>query len=138
MKRNSKKGTVKTQRDATQHYFARDTDVGVKYNGKGNTSREGDESDKKITNDVVKSPVRLDPESYRAYVQLQGLTDRQKDDMIRVVMSIVESFVDRAFGDDPTQLAVEAAHRDDDAIDDDAEVAAGSFNPPMLPQPEPW
>ena len=45
-----------------------------------------------------------DIQKYRKHVEAFDLTDHQKDELIRVVQSIMQNFVDRAFGDDPVQM----------------------------------
>lgn len=45
-----------------------------------------------------------DIQKYRRHVEGFDLTDQEKDNLIRVVQSIMQNFVDRAFGDDPVQM----------------------------------
>jgi len=48
-----------------------------------------------------------DYEKYRPLVGEFDLTDEKKDELISVVWSMMKSFVDASFGDDPIQLAVD-------------------------------
>lgn len=43
-------------------------------------------------------------QKYRKHVEKFDLSDQEKDELICVVQSIMQNFVDRAFGDDPVQL----------------------------------
>lgn len=45
-----------------------------------------------------------DIEKYRKYVDRFDITEAQKVELIHTLWSIMESFVDRAFGVDPVQL----------------------------------
>lgn len=45
-----------------------------------------------------------DIQKYRRHVESFDLTDQGKDELIRVVKSIMQNFADRAFGDDPVQI----------------------------------
>lgn len=45
-----------------------------------------------------------DIQKYRKHVDNFDLSDQEKDELIRVVQSIMQNFIDRAFGDDPVQL----------------------------------
>ena len=45
-----------------------------------------------------------DMQRYRALVSSIGVSDDAKDEVIRVVRSMMQDFVDRAFGDHPVQL----------------------------------
>jgi len=47
-----------------------------------------------------------DIDKYRAYVDRFDLTEEQKIELIHTVWQIMENFADRAFGNDPTQLAL--------------------------------
>jgi len=48
-----------------------------------------------------------DIEKYRKYVDRFDLADKKKEDLIHTVWRMMESFVDRAFGDDPVQQCLE-------------------------------
>lgn len=52
-----------------------------------------------------------DLSKYRTYVDHFDLTDAQKDDLLLTVWRIMQSFVDRAFGDDSTQQARRSGQR---------------------------
>lgn len=58
-----------------------------------------------------------DLQKYRPLVEEFDLTDAEKDELIHTVWQIMESFVDRAFGVDPTQQAVRAAGMTDSRRD---------------------
>lgn len=47
-----------------------------------------------------------DTEKYRAYVDGFDLTEERKIELIHTVWRIMQSFADRAFGDDPVQTCV--------------------------------
>ncbi len=53
-----------------------------------------------------------DYEKYRPLVAEFDLTDEQKDELIDTVWSMMKSFVDASFGDDPVQLAVDQAEQE--------------------------
>ncbi len=104
--------------------FARDEESGVQYNYKERASIS--DAARIVEHiDSVRLPVRLDPEAYREYIAFQGLTDHQKDEMVNVLMSIVQSFVDRAFGIDPTQEAHSAA-MECQSFHDDVDTETGA------------
>lgn len=46
---------------------------------------------------------------YRAHVAHLDMTEKAKDELLNAVWRIMRSFVDRAFGDDPAQIARGAA-----------------------------
>ncbi len=48
-----------------------------------------------------------DIEKYRKYVNQFDLSEERKIELIHTVWRIMESFVDRAFGDDPVQQCLE-------------------------------
>ena len=50
-----------------------------------------------------------DPERYWHHVAHLDMTDARKIDFINTVFQAMQSQVDRAFGDDPVQLAVAAS-----------------------------
>ncbi|MEL6118141.1 MAG: hypothetical protein AAFR49_00530 [Pseudomonadota bacterium] len=50
-----------------------------------------------------------DPERYWHHVAHLDMTDARKIDIINTVFQAMQSQVDRAFGDDPVQLAVAAS-----------------------------
>ncbi len=56
--------------------------------------------------------MRLDIEKYRKYVEGFDLTEEQKTELIKSVWTIMESFVDRAFGLHPAQQCREYSQRD--------------------------
>ncbi|MBN9304899.1 MAG: hypothetical protein BGO82_10685 [Devosia sp. 67-54] len=47
----------------------------------------------------------VDLTKYRRHVEHLDLSDREKTELLAALWRIMESFVDRAFGDDPVQLA---------------------------------
>jgi len=47
-----------------------------------------------------------DFEKYRPLLGDFDLSEAQKDDLLKAMWSIMDSFVDRAFGDDPVQQVV--------------------------------
>lgn len=47
--------------------------------------------------------MRLDIEKYRQHVEKFDLPEHEKIELINIVYKIMESFVDRAFNDDPVQ-----------------------------------
>jgi hypothetical protein len=53
----------------------------------------------------------VDVEKYRCHVQSIDLPQDRKDELIHIVYSIMESFVDRAFGIHPVQLSLGSAHQ---------------------------
>ena len=120
----SKRSTRTKGREIKLREFARDEENSVQYSYKERASIS-DASQIVEHRDRIGLPVRLDPEAYREYIALQGLTDHQKDEMVNVLMSIVQSFVDRAFGIDPTQEAFSAA-TECGASPNDAESETGT------------
>ena len=54
----------------------------------------------------------LDIEKYKRHLSSTEWSETQKDEFVRIVASIMESFVDSAFGIHPVQLAVEEKKRD--------------------------
>ncbi len=74
-----------------------------------------------------------DLDRYRHHVAHFDLDERQKTDLLLAVWRIMQSFVDRAFGDDPVQHALatrqalreKAESRDDDDSED--EHLTGAF-----------
>lgn len=48
-----------------------------------------------------------DFDKYRPLVAELDLTDEEKDELIYTVWSMMRSFVEASFGEDPTQLAVD-------------------------------
>jgi hypothetical protein len=61
----------------------------------------------------------LQIDRYRKHVDHFDLTETQKSELIHTVHAILESFVDRAFGDDPTQLCITANAAKDAMIEGD-------------------
>lgn len=51
------------------------------------------------------SPLAFDPEKYRTHVAHLDMSEDDKTELLRAVWDIMQSFVDRAFGDDAAQLA---------------------------------
>lgn len=45
----------------------------------------------------------LDVDKYRPYVDHFDLSEEQKDELLEAIWSLMESFVDRSFGEDPVQ-----------------------------------
>lgn len=138
---DSKCSTPTSRREIKLRKFARDKENNVEYSYKEVASIE-DAGDKVGSNNRDGLTVRLDPVAYRKYVALQGLTDHEKDELVGVLMSIVQSFVDRAFGIDPTQEACSAA-TERQSSQDDADIETGvralrmDTNLPKL-SPEGW
>ncbi|MEZ5919418.1 MAG: hypothetical protein R3D66_05815 [Alphaproteobacteria bacterium] len=54
----------------------------------------------------------LDIEKYKRHLVSTGWSEDKKDEFVRTVITIMESFVDRAFGIHPVQLAVEEKKQD--------------------------
>ena len=54
----------------------------------------------------------VDLEKYRPYLDGHDMTDEQKDECIRAVWKIMESFADQAWGLHPVQLATAARDSD--------------------------
>lgn len=54
-------------------------------------------------------------EKYLGHIAHLDMPLSAKIELIRAVRAIMQSFVDRAFGDDPTQLALAAAREESDA-----------------------
>lgn len=50
-------------------------------------------------------PLSFDSERYRRHVAHLDMSEERKTELLYAVWDIMRSFVDRAFGDDPTQLA---------------------------------
>lgn len=120
----SKRSTLTKRREIKLRKFARNEENNVEYKYEEGAS-SSDVTEYVEHRDGLSFPVRLDPESYRKYIALSGLTDREKDEMVGVLMSIVQSFVDRAFGIDPTQEALSTA-MEREASQDDAEIEMGT------------
>ncbi len=59
-----------------------------------------------------------DIEKYRQYVDQFDLPEQEKVELINIVWRVMESFVDRAFNDDPVQH-VQAIPRAKDALASD-------------------
>jgi hypothetical protein len=73
-----------------------------------------------------------DPDRYHHHLDGLDLSDAQKHDLMQAMFSIMESFVDRAFGDAPEQRLVAArtsfrAELDPNGIDCQLEPAT-AFN----------
>ena len=73
---------------------------------------------------TVASDVVFDAEKYRHHVAHFDMPDDRKAELLFAVWQIMQSFVDRAFGDDPVQLALAARHVD--ALDEQDESAGPS------------
>lgn len=61
----------------------------------------------------------LDPELYLVHLAGMDISVAQKIELIKVLLAMMENFVDRAFGDDPVQQARKAVgepHLDDASI----------------------
>lgn len=54
-----------------------------------------------------RTPMAPNPDKYRKHVDHFDLTDIAKDELIHTIHVFMESFVDRAFGDDPVQLCID-------------------------------
>ena len=54
----------------------------------------------------------LDIEKYKRHLSSTGWSEARKDEFVRTVATIMESFVDSAFGIHPVQLAVKEKKRD--------------------------
>ena len=66
----------------------------------------------------------FDADKYRHHVEHLDMPDDRKAELLFSVWQIMQSFVDRAFGDDPVQLALAARHVD--ALDEQDESAGPS------------
>jgi hypothetical protein len=137
----SKRSTPNSCREIKLRKFARDEENIVEYKYKESAFTKN-ATVKMESSERTAFTVRLDPQAYRKYVSVQGLTDREKDELVDVLMSIVQSFVDRAFGVDPTQEALSAA-TERQSSQDDADIETGAralrmdTNLPKL-SPEGW
>lgn len=60
-------------------------------------------------------PMPPDIDRYREHVEHFDLTETQKSELIHIVHRMMESFVGRAFGDDPAQICVDAVGSKDAA-----------------------
>jgi hypothetical protein len=80
-----------------------------------------DHSSAPLPSPVITSPV-FNPDTYSHHVAHFDMPDDKKAELLFAVWQIMRSFVDRAFGDDPVQLAVKARHVD--ALDAKDETAA--------------
>lgn len=60
-----------------------------------------------------------DYDRYRPHMAQFNLSKAEEDDLIHIVFAMMQSFVDRAFGDDPVQLALAAQ---------DGKSASGALN----------
>jgi hypothetical protein len=73
----------------------------------------------------------FDAHRYRHHVAHMGMTPAQEHDVLDAVWRIMRSFVDRAFGDDPVQLARNAGDTDGTTREVDASVRLDSTEPPI-------
>lgn len=65
-----------------------------------------------VMNEIV-GVTPADLERYRTIVAgIEGMTEAEKDEAIRVVVSIMQAFVDAAWGKHPAQLAAEKGAQD--------------------------
>lgn len=55
----------------------------------------------------------IDLEKYRRHVAHLDMPEERKTELLRAVWHIMQSFVDRAFGDDPVQQALRAGDKSD-------------------------
>ncbi|PWE55008.1 hypothetical protein DEM27_16255 [Metarhizobium album] len=65
----------------------------------------------------VFAPSSADLEKYRRHVAHFDLPEHEKTELLRTVWNIMQSFVDRAFGEDSVQLAVEKPEAKDESGD---------------------
>ncbi len=73
--------------------------------------------------------MRPDLQKYLPYVEAFDLTEAQKAELIHSVWSLMEGFVDRAFGDDPVQLCLaEQASLDSNGAEDALESQPHSLS----------
>ena len=75
----------------------------------------------------------LDIEKYKRHLKNTGWSEARKDEFVRTVATIMESFVDSAFGIHPVQLAVEEKKQDSrqesgDLIKSKNSEVANNFN----------
>lgn len=54
---------------------------------------------------IVEKALAFDPERYRQHMAHLNMSEEAQLELLAIVYRIMESFVDRAFGDDATQLA---------------------------------
>ena len=67
-------------------------------------------------------------EKYLGHIAHLDIPLAARIELIRAVRAIMQSFVDRAFGEDPTQLALAAAHEESDAEFDSDMIGLSSDN----------
>jgi len=73
----------------------------------------------------------FDADRYRHYVAHLNMTPAQEHDVLNAVWRMMRSFVDRAFGDDPVQLARNAGDSAGETREVDACVRLDSTQPPI-------
>ncbi|GAA4170809.1 hypothetical protein GCM10023069_29430 [Shinella granuli] len=72
----------------------------------------------------VASDVVFDAEKYRHHVAHFDMPDDRKAELLFAVWQIMQSFVDRAFGDDPVQQVLRARHVDSLSIEDESAASS--------------
>lgn len=108
--------------DKTKRKTGKDGDKTVQAGNKGGNSI--------TTHSSALPPLPVAPDSafdadkYRHHVAHLDMPDDRKAELLFSVWQIMQSFVDRAFGDDPVQLALAARHVD--ALDEQDESAGPS------------
>ncbi|EJJ27312.1 hypothetical protein [Rhizobium sp. CF142] len=97
---------------------------------KGGTAMDGElkilRNDPPAVRPVSSVPAAPDLEKYRRHVAHFDLSEDQKTELMRTVWQIMQSFVDRAFGEDAAQLAARDVEKSDvgDETSDSAVIAS--------------
>lgn len=73
----------------------------------------------------------FDADRYRHHVAHLNMTPAQEHDVLNAVWRMMRSFVDRAFGDDPVQLARNAGDSHVETREVDASVRLDSMQSPI-------
>lgn len=68
------------------------------------TTRSASSGDGSLSAQTQGLPLLFDSERYRGHVAHLDMSEERKTELLHAVWEIMRSFVDRAFGDDPTQL----------------------------------
>lgn len=69
----------------------------------------------------------FNPDDYRQYVDHYDLTEDQKIELLRQVWTIMESFVDRAFGSSSEQILLGTVAENDTRCDHDSVDSRDTF-----------
>jgi len=81
---------------------------------------------------IAKKALAFDPERYRQHMANLNLSEEAQLELLAVVHRIMESFVDRAFGDDAVQLARIAEGSRETRRDRGARFVVSSDDPTQL------